>query len=1082
MFNSNADCWDKPSSLQNNQIHPSNADRFLPEFRLSAIPDRLTLANVRWVEGDAAIELLTEEAISQVQKVTSYLTEPAKRIRDRYEFATAGGWVAYGQILDGSLGAVAYFKAISPRQAESKGFDKVVKIKTVKYETPSKEPATPILPYVDKETAQVVYDKHYCVPEPGETFWQVVRRYNIPIAITEGLKKALCLIGQGTPAICLRGIGLWRITGTDELHPTIADFATKGREVFIVFDQDEKESTQKDVRTQILKLGAALTSAQTQARVAVWCQETGKGIDDAVYALKGGASEWLKAVFEDAPTIKEFKGDLRILKAQATIAHHNTLSYPAERATTGEYTPELPKIQAGAIHAITGETGAGKTYRIGKDLVKPCIEEGMTVIVLEPNNYLGKQTAVDFDLPHIHDFMTDRDSQIALWADVNHRGGLVMCGESLHRIPDSFWPDRRILLVVDEANQVVSSLTQGDTLGPRYSDILTRLEAVSRCAIQTGAIVLSEAGLPDRAVKFFQNRSGGETVRVFSHKKEYTPWPVTLMGGQLRNASEFRSMFLESAESKRLVYVTTSQREGERMERALTRTAASKGLSLNIVRIDSKTNEGGKFTGFFENPNLWLSENNPDILILSPSVKSGVSIQGNVTVEDSYFDEVWGYFPSLTTDIHMQMLGRVRPSIPRFIFCPDFIQREGDEALLHPGTIRRRLSQNAKSIASIYGLAALLEDSTDLDTEGDKGLETAVLDYLSIEKAVAGCQKSIANLALANSLKKAGHHITERPIKGDKNIEEMWKSINTELWMEEAEAIASSKVEAHHTLDWATKILNGLDSSLADRTLARKVRWRADFPTMMFDCTMQCFTALTNEYGKMARGVKMQAKAENIEGARLEDSEATKAILSGNIKAFHRLPRSHVQALLIKKTGVLELLDGKEYDENDPRCLEVKKIALSLKTHFFYWLGFTITETQKPIEICHKMLKRLGLQRHRDAVQANENGPGKEEVPGAIKVVGRFGKRNANIRRYRIDLDYCNVRARLLEAARNKINSFVTTISKEDVPLEIVVTLPRKQEIQSPESGAGRLEIVPESDVEYSEYFEYIPSPEDSAA
>jgi len=94
-------------------------DRILAEFRQSAIPDALTLANVEWVEGNAAVEILAEHAIAQAQRITSYVTEPAKRILERYEFARDGGWVAYGTNLEGGRGEVAYFKPKRPRLATS---------------------------------------------------------------------------------------------------------------------------------------------------------------------------------------------------------------------------------------------------------------------------------------------------------------------------------------------------------------------------------------------------------------------------------------------------------------------------------------------------------------------------------------------------------------------------------------------------------------------------------------------------------------------------------------------------------------------------------------------------------------------------------------------------------------------------------------------------------------------------------------------------------------------------------------------------------------------------------------------------
>ena len=1060
-------------SLPVARIHASDDDRFLPEFRLSAIPDRLTLANVRWVEGDAAIEVLTEESISQVQKVTSYASEPAKRILDRYKFAAAGGWVSYGQTLDGSPGTVAYFKPLTPKQYEeaSKGFGKVAKIKIAKYVTPEKSPAAPLLPYVDKQTAQSIYDKYHCTPEPGETFWQVVRRYNTPIAITEGLKKALALIAQGIPAIAIRGITLWRIKGTDELHPSIADFATKGRDVFIVLDQDEKETTQKDVRTQILKLGAALASAGSKARVALWNQEAGKGIDDAVYALKDGASGWLESVFGDAPTIKEFKRDAQILKARATIAHLNTLTYPVERATTGEYLPTLPEVSKGAIHVLDAGMGAGKTTRMGSDWVQAWPSGGGLVLTLVPTNNLGRQAAVAWGLPHIHDYKTDRDGQNALWADVFHRGGLVMCAESLHRIPGHFW-ERPVLLILDESNQIIDSLTQGDTLGSRYSMILEAMAAAARHAVQNGAIVLSEAGIPDRAVKFMETISGSKTVRVFTHKRESEPWKVTAYKGVIKSVSGFHADAVAHAALKKVLYVSSSQFGCEILERAIRKQYPDR----KVVRIDSKTNERGEFTDFFENPDKWLQDDQPDVLILSPSAKSGVSIEGGVSVEDAYFDSVVGYFPSLGTDTAYQLLGRYRPAVPRIIYCPDFVQASGDESLLNPRAIRRRLGLNAKAMASVYSLGELLEETDDDEMAIRATIDSAVVDYWTVARAVAGNQKLMARVALTDQLKRSGHKITPFQMGLDRGTAALWKEIKAELWREEASAIAHAEVgtvdapikSVVHDLKWARKILDSLDVSLEIRILAQKVIWRSDFPGVLFDDPEECYEALTRDYGKMARGVKLQAKAENVEGARLEDAEATKAILSGNIKALHRLPKSHVQALLIAKSGVLELLDGEKYSNADSRCQAVKKFALGNSQNLYQWLRLSVNKDQTAIEICHKLLKKIGIERS------------KEDRKGAIEMVGRFGESGANSEHFKVDLDYCGVRVRLLEAARLKLRESITsTCNKERELLQIDVMPTKPAVTQPPEGEVYGLKIVSESDDSIT--CEYIPSPEEMA-
>ena len=1084
---------------------------FLPEFRQSAIPDRLSLANATWIEGDAAVQLLAEHAIAASQKGTSFAGVQARRLLDKYDFAADGGWLATGCNLDGSPATVPYFKPANPRQTtEFRGFGEAPKIKTVKYETPQGLAATPILPWVTLPEAIKIANKngvrkeyeawilqnrisaqtsdrdrsaidssaedpgddrgrsaegfgfgekggarnrdsldkrqhfalnHYAEFEGADkvdpTFWQFVEKYNLPIAITEGLKTALAQIAHGMPAIALRGICNWHPKGEPDLYPVIGHFATKGRQIYIVFDQDEKISTQNAVRTQALKLGAAIEKSGAKVGVCVWDGSRGKGIDDALFALGRHAQTWFNAVFEDALDLATYKRDDRVRQALETIARLNTLSYPVERATEGEYLPILPELQPGALHAIAASVNSGKTTRIGADLVKWAIALGWNVLVLTPINNLGKQSAHDWGLPHVHDYGTLPDQQSALWSDVSHRHGVVLCPDSLPRVPDWF-RSRPVLLILDEANQVVEHLTQGDTLKSRYSQILEEFTAAARHAIQTGAIVLAEDGLPDRAVNFVKSVSGCESVRVFTHKKQGVPWDCKVFSGQ---ASGYRARLLEAvATDKRILFVTSSQAEAVRLERALRRRHPDK----KVVRIDSETNQQGQFTVFFEQPDQWLQDNQPDVLILSPSAKSGVSIEGNVSIENAYFASVWGYFPVLATDTHWQLLGRDRPSVPRIIFVPDFILSSGDESLLNPRSIKRRLGLNSKAIAGVYGLETLLDEGNTSELQAT--IETAVLNYLAESKAVSGCQKSIANAALVDRLKKAGHNVECERLAKDGNIVNLWREIQEEIWRDQAAAIGAAKVEAHHTADWALKKLDGLDVSLEIRILAQKVLWRDQFPGVNFDDPEECYQALCKDGGAMRRGVLLQAKAENLEAARESDRKAVEAVLKGNIRALHRLPKDYAKSLLIAKCGVLELLNGEVYSSADPRCQQVKTWALQFKSEISYWLRLQVDESQSAIEICHRLLKKLGLERD------------KKNRPGAVKFVDRRGKRGQNSERFLIDLAFNPVRTRLLEAARRKLSESVTSIRNtgQDPLIQINVTgqeaLPNLSDWLAPES------------------------------
>jgi hypothetical protein len=103
----------------------------------------------------------------------------------------------------------------------------------------------------------------------------------------------------------------------------------------------------------------------------------------------------------------------------------------------------------------------------------------------------------------------------------------------------------------------------------------------------------------------------------------------------------------------------------------------------------------------------------------------------------------------------------------------------------------------------------------------------------------------------------------------------------------------------------------------------------------------------------------------------------------------------------------------------------VKEWAVKFSGEISYWLRLQINDGQTPIEICHKLLKKLGLERN------------KTDRPGAVQMVDRKGKHGANMERFRVNLDFNPIRTRLLEAARRKHSESITSIcNKENLSIQ----------------------------------------------
>lgn len=105
-----------------------------------------------------------------------------------------------------------------------------------------------------------------------------------PIFITEGEKKALALSQLDTAAVGIGGVYCWKKKGTDKLIDDLQEIEWTGRDVYLVFDFDEKPKTRRKVAAAGRRLAKALRLAG--AREVFWVElppaaDGGKqGIDD----------------------------------------------------------------------------------------------------------------------------------------------------------------------------------------------------------------------------------------------------------------------------------------------------------------------------------------------------------------------------------------------------------------------------------------------------------------------------------------------------------------------------------------------------------------------------------------------------------------------------------------------------------------------------------------------------------------------------------------------------------------------------------------------------------------------------------
>jgi hypothetical protein len=851
------------------------------------------------------------------------------------------------------------------------------------------------------------YAKHYLFPSKGNGS----AIYTPPIApetqlthhalciLTEGVKKVQSTVSQGYPALSLFGCnGGYRVKDNDgipiapTLRAELLNALTPGQTVVLAFDQDSNPKTQNKVNKAQSTLARLLLEAGFKVLIAVWEEAEGKGIDDAIAALPPeNRADWLKATVEGAPTFQQWQKEELKARRMRLALWLNSNSLVPERSTVGTdttpYYPDLPNLQPGiTVVQSAGRTGAGKTTALGK-LIEANQGKGLMAVMM-PTNSVGQQAAEEWGLPHRHDFF-DHQNDLFL-AAARDAGGFVMCPDSFHRLSSEIKAQIN-LVIFDEANDVIGGLCSGDTLKARQSEIVSSIaELLREVTERAGSIVLSEVTVYTRTIEFIQALAQTNQVQLFDHTPTgLSPWDIELKTGS--TSGFFKEAIASLEQGKRLILAVASQSQGEKLERLIRRHCPDK----KIVRLDSKTNDGGVFADFWRNPNDWLRSNGiPDLLIYSPSGKSGVS------VTEPGFDEVWGHFSAHYPDQWNQMIGRYRLPVPRKIFIKPFIQaHDGNERLCSIRGVRRRLENNQSGFAKVHGidLATRLREAQEAGE--DVGLilaiESAIVNFLAAEKTAIGCQKSIAQDFFIHLLEARGHSITLLKCPKDEAIAQELRELQEGLWRESANILAElQEPDGKKDIPQWHKDL-----------LATKLRARVEFPGISFDDVEDCYQALVKGYGRMRYGALLQSAAENQVAAQGLEEKRVRAALQGKIALPHALPKAAMRAKLIELTGLLTLLDGESYSNTEERAIAIKAAALKWKSEIYYWLGLEIKPSQTPVEICNKLLIKLGLKAE------------------AIARPGTVGKRD---RIYQVSGIVDPFRDRLLAAARQRLTEALT--------------------------------------------------------
>lgn len=389
------------------------------------------------------------------------------------------------------------------------------------------------------------------------------------------------------------------------------------------------------------------------------------------------------------------------------------------------------KPEANTIFFGKAGLGRGKTTLL-KKWVKDWKESNTGFLCLGYRNTLLLQLCEQLGAYHLHD-------KEASLMRMNSSAGIALCVDSLWRFsPEDF--DNKII-ILDELKSVIKHLLHSSTVRNRDKILNLFHEAIKRCK----QVICLDGLMDDWCVDYLHTICPEKQIikaeNTYQGKKPLVNFLLGTVVEEDENGKikvNDRSPWLKHLMENSAIPAVCA--DSQIFIEALDNIFSAKGLK--VLRIDSKTVSENYVKEFLRNCNAYIKEHRPDILLYTPSAESGV----DVSIPNYFTEHFAFFFGVIDIDGMLQMLGRIRDNITKYVWCKNFVSIDEKQASKSPfiNTIQKSLNQLLISDIStsitdpeswnkeiIKHLTAIVENSNNIDTR----ISTLIQSIQNFEKS-----------------------------------------------------------------------------------------------------------------------------------------------------------------------------------------------------------------------------------------------------------------------------------------------------------------------------------------------------------
>lgn len=579
-------------------------------------------------------------------------------------------------------------------------------------------------------------------------------------------------------------------------------------------------------------------------------------------------------------------------------------------------------------------------------------DQGRRVLIITHRIQLGEALCDRFGVDYVSEIRT---------SDTGGLLGYGVCVDSLHKDSQAhFNPNdwSNDVIIIDECDQVFWHLLNSTTdVAKRRVSILRNFKQLIQNVLGSdrGKIYLSSADVSDTDIKYILSLAGEYKVNPFVILNNYQP-----VSGRCFNYSGSNPKNLIAALDKaiatgghHLLCCSAQKAKSKWGTQALEQRFRQKFPHLRILRIDSHSVLDPKHPAFESIAHLNEILTQYDLVIASPSLETGVSIDIK-----GHFDAVWGIFQGVQpVDSVRQMLARLRETVDRHIWVSQYgMGTVGNGATSIGGLLR------SQDVATQANIALLSASDNDDYSFIDQNFQPESLQTWGKRGAVINIEMRRYQEFVLKGLEADGYTIIDAddsdPDQTKEVVQEV-KAASKELYSGQCQGVSESEdVSDAELKKLQEKRVKTKEERYQQRKAELSRRYEIEVTPELVEKDDDGWYPQLRLHYYLTVGRQFLAN---------RDSKRAKAQAEAGENAIWKPDFNKGQMLssvrLLEKLNLLQLLtSGERLQGSSEAMQELKRAALENRYLIKTCLNVAVSEKLTPVAIAQKLLNKFDLR------------------------------------------------------------------------------------------------------------------------